>query len=440
MELLTALPPDLAAIADPSARGTAPFLRPPDSGGAPATAATPFASYLALLTSLPTGGEALPKAGKELPVLPLDPEIDADAALELAPGSVPTLVPTVLAADALQTSWRLADAPGRGQPPATGVDWQSPRADGAPVQPPSPSSESPAADALAPQSPADLDPLAALATADAELTALEAAESTAPSAAAKTAALTPSWLEAFTHERRLQQPLATTPTELRAVAEPVPAPTASVHAAANQANAAAAAVVETAGTAQGAARRVELPKILPSVAAVAESSSTSLADWLPPATGHGAATSAAAAPPTAVPGAPVDLRSPNWQEGFANRVQWVVDVHVGEAHIKLNPPELGAVDVKISLVDDKTYVQLTTATAAARDELAHSLPRLRELFTASGLELGGANVQNGRDGQNGSHGRGGDTASANAWPFAADGDAIPTLAARRSLGRIDVFA
>ena len=97
----------------------------------------------------------------------------------------------------------------------------------------------------------------------------------------------------------------------------------------------------------------------------------------------------------------MDLRSPNWQEAFASRVQVLAGSNAGEARITLNPPELGAVDIKISLVDDKTYVQLTTATAAARDELSQSLPRLRELFAASGLELGGASVHDGRDGRDG---------------------------------------
>ena len=115
--------------------------------------------------------------------------------------------------------------------------------------------------------------------------------------------------------------------------------------------------------------------------------------------GSGSATAAAALPPPASPGAPVDLRSPNWQEAFANRVQWLVDTQVGEARIKLNPPELGAVDVKISLVDDKTYVQLTTATARPRaTSLSQSSAATARAFTRSGLELGGASVHDGRDG------------------------------------------
>ena len=105
-----------------------------------------------------------------------------------------------------------------------------------------------------------------------------------------------------------------------------------------------------------------------------------------------------ALPPPASPAAPVDPRTPHWHEAFASRLHWLVDHHVGEARIKLNPPELGALDVKISLQDDKTFVQLTAASSAARDELAQSLPRLRELLPPSGLELGGATVNGGRDG------------------------------------------
>src|SRR5690606_7458800 len=116
---------------------------------------------------------------------------------------------------------------------------------------------------------------------------------------------------------------------------------------------------------------------------------------------------------------------------------------VGEARIKLNPPELGAVDVKISLVDDKTFVHLTAATAAARDELTQGLPRLRELFVASGIELGGASVQSGREGRADADGAAGYAAAARA-PAPDDVESPGLLSALRSAatapGRIDVFA
>jgi flagellar hook-length control protein FliK len=176
-----------------------------------------------------------------------------------------------------------------------------------------------------------------------------------------------------------------------------------------------------------------------SLAAAREAPAVATIDWLPASSAHGS-TGAAATQAPALPSTRVDVRTPGWQEAFASRVQWLVDAQVGEARIKLNPPELGAIDVKVSLLDDKTYVQLTTATAAARDELAQSLPRLRELFTASGLELGGASVYNGRDQQQAGGRQDAAGAESRAGAFLEPGDDSAARAAPRSVGRIDVFA
>jgi flagellar hook-length control protein FliK len=439
MELLTSLPADFAAIADASARGPAPLLRLPETQGAPAAAATPFALCLALLTAEAPGGEAWPVAGKELPVLPLDVAAETDDVAELALSPLAVFGPPAFAQAALPAQLLLGAVPEPALPSATTAVPLPLLPTAAELAPPAlPSGDLPTPDALAPHHIAGFDPLAEFAALGSEPTPLDAAAPPAATATAKTAPA-PSWLDAFIDERRLQRPAAATPADVRAAAAPAAAATPLAAASAPLATAAA---VDAPVAVQGAGRRSELPKIVVSSTPAAESASASRAEWLPPAAGHSAATGAAA-PPASPLGAPVDFRSPNWQEAFANRVQWLVDTQVGEAHIKLNPPELGAVDVKISLVDDKTYVQLTTATAAARDELANGLARLRELFTGSGLELGGASVHNGRAGPQGGQGSEAGGAAGHSSPltaFAADLDGLPALASRRAQGRIDIFA
>jgi flagellar hook-length control protein FliK len=435
MELLTSLPAELAAAVDAAARGTAPLLRPPDVGGTASRPTAPFELVLALLTAAPQGGAVWPPAGKDLPVAPLEPPVEIDGPIELAASAPPALAPGALVTGALPLELRMADAP-PGLPQAAATLAQSLPSTGLPGPPPSlPGSEPPTVDAGAPQAPTgDFEPLAAVAAEKAPAP-LEDGNPQAEIAAPKTI---PSLLETVgSLERGLQR----SAPELSARAPPPPAPPAAF----SQHNGAAAAAVAATPWAQNAAPRVELSKTLASTVAGPESASAGAADWLPTGTAPAAATSATALPPPATPGPPVDLRSPGWHEAFANRVQWMVDAQVGEAHIRLNPPELGAVDVRISLVDDKTYVQLTTATAAARDELANSLPRLRELFTVSGLELGGASVHAGRDGQHGSNGYGYGAAStarhgSSLAPFAADHDDAPARGPRPMLGRIDVFA
>jgi flagellar hook-length control protein FliK len=182
------------------------------------------------------------------------------------------------------------------------------------------------------------------------------------------------------------------------------------------------------------------PRTAPVTALLGDAPVAARVDWLPPSSPHTTAPNAPTLPTVAPPSVPVDVRTPSWHEAFAGRVQWLVDNQVGEARIKLNPPELGAIDVKISHVDEKSFVQLTAASPAARDELAHGLHRLRELFTMSGLTLGGTSVESGGAGYHDA------SAEVAAEPRAferpptapfADAEAVPRA---RAAGRIDVFA
>jgi flagellar hook-length control protein FliK len=161
----------------------------------------------------------------------------------------------------------------------------------------------------------------------------------------------------------------------------------------------------------------------------------------PPSATGSAATSAAASS-THHPQQPLDTRADRWQDALASRIQWLVDHDVGEARIKLNPPELGALDVRVSLLDDKTFVQMTAHAATARDELVQSLPRLRELLTAGGLDLGGATVTGGRDERASQHAA--LEPLTRAARFAEAAHEAPTERAgalvARAVSRIDTFA
>ncbi len=77
---------------------------------------------------------------------------------------------------------------------------------------------------------------------------------------------------------------------------------------------------------------------------------------------------------------------------LAERLHWMIDQNLGEARIKLNPPQLGAIDIKITMADDQTFVQFTASQAGARDIIESALPRLRDLLGSAGLSLGGATV------------------------------------------------
>src|SRR5258706_4661146 len=79
MELVASLPPDLAALADPTAASAARPLRPANQDDAAAAAAMPFDWLLGLLTASLPAGQSLPVTGNALPAVAVDAACDATA-------------------------------------------------------------------------------------------------------------------------------------------------------------------------------------------------------------------------------------------------------------------------------------------------------------------------------------------------------------------------
>ncbi len=72
---------------------------------------------------------------------------------------------------------------------------------------------------------------------------------------------------------------------------------------------------------------------------------------------------------------------------------------VRTVELRLDPPELGRVTVRISVVGEEARVVFAAAQGGARELLESTLPRLREMFEEAGLTLGEAAVDSGkRDG------------------------------------------
>ena len=75
------------------------------------------------------------------------------------------------------------------------------------------------------------------------------------------------------------------------------------------------------------------------------------------------------------------------EEPLARQVMLLAYQGQQAARLKLNPPELGAVDIKLELRDSDVKLNLSTHTPVARDLLEAALPRLREIMHESGMNL-----------------------------------------------------
>lgn len=87
-----------------------------------------------------------------------------------------------------------------------------------------------------------------------------------------------------------------------------------------------------------------------------------------------------------------------WAGELDARVRWFVGRGIGTAEIRLDPPELGPLQVTVHTQREGASVHFSAASAPVRDLLEHSLPRLRELLENGGMNLVDVNVSQQRHG------------------------------------------
>lgn len=85
-------------------------------------------------------------------------------------------------------------------------------------------------------------------------------------------------------------------------------------------------------------------------------------------------------------------QQPGWNNGLGERIQWMVGQNMQQAEIRLEPPELGSLELRISINRDQANLTVVVANSQVRDAVEAAAPRLREMFGDIGLELGDVNV------------------------------------------------
>ena len=97
-----------------------------------------------------------------------------------------------------------------------------------------------------------------------------------------------------------------------------------------------------------------------------------------------------AQPAAAIIAAP--FNQPGWDQALGDRVQWLVTQRMQSAELHLNPPELGPVEIRLSLNQDQARIHFTSPHALVREAIEAALPRLRETLGESGIQLANADV------------------------------------------------
>ena len=110
---------------------------------------------------------------------------------------------------------------------------------------------------------------------------------------------------------------------------------------------------------------------------------------LPPALTHAPTT---AAPPPAQLQINAAVGSATWGMELGQSVVWMVGEKQQVAELRVNPPDLGPLDIKLTINAHETTAVFTSPHGAVRDAVESALPRLREVLAESGIMLGNASV------------------------------------------------
>lgn len=141
---------------------------------------------------------------------------------------------------------------------------------------------------------------------------------------------------------------------------------------------------------------------------------------------------------SAIPGTVGEQR---WGDALSQRVVWMVGQQVRAAEFRVEPPQLGPIEVRLSITNDQANLTFSAPHSIARDAIQTALPRLQEMLQETGLTLGNVFVgaqmqQDSRDPATG----GRDVSSGTGLvPAVREGGSLD-VTVRRSIGLVDLYA
>ena len=77
--------------------------------------------------------------------------------------------------------------------------------------------------------------------------------------------------------------------------------------------------------------------------------------------------------------------SSEFAQGLSDRVSWMAGNGLNNAKLQLNPPQLGPIELSISVQGDHAQVSMVTHSAVTRDALESSTPALKEMLGGQGF-------------------------------------------------------
>ena len=136
--------------------------------------------------------------------------------------------------------------------------------------------------------------------------------------------------------------------------------------------------------------------------------------------------------------------TPAWDQQLGQKVVWMAAGGDQSATLTLNPPDLGPLQVVLTVTNDQADAAFMSAQPEVRQALEAAMPRLREMMSEAGIAFGSATVSAGTPEQQHSGERGASGERRGQGGGVAGGEIAIAPASgargRPSLGAVDTFA
>lgn len=132
-----------------------------------------------------------------------------------------------------------------------------------------------------------------------------------------------------------------------------------------------------------------------------------------------------------------------WDQAIGQKVVWMVGAAEKTATLTLNPPDLGPLQVVVSVNNDKADTTFISENPEVRKALENGIPTLRHLMGQAGIELGQTNVGTGKqqqEFQQTARERLASQSPTDGAPQSAEMQTITRTVSRTNNGLVDTFA
>lgn len=87
--------------------------------------------------------------------------------------------------------------------------------------------------------------------------------------------------------------------------------------------------------------------------------------------------------------------TPAWDQSLSQKIVWMSNSAQQTASLTLNPPDLGPLQIVLSVNNDQANATFIAAQPEVRLAIEAAMPKLREMMSDAGIQLGQANVSSG---------------------------------------------